>query len=75
MKTDHVIHGSCSRFVCRYCRTKFGWRHQAWCEISGRTEPLCQDCGYYYPPSEECRHPAIKQERRELPYEEDEHPL
>ena len=75
MKTDHIIHGSCSRFVCRYCRTKFGWRHQVWCEIAGRTEPLCQDCGYYHPSSEECRHPAIKQERRELLYEKDQRPL
>lgn len=39
MKTDHTIRGSCSRFVCRYCRTKYGWQHQDWCDYFGRTDP------------------------------------
>lgn len=76
MKKRHtVIRGSCPLFVCRYCRTKFGRQHQEWCEILEQTEPVCGDCSYFIQPENECRHPALKRERRDLRYEEDKRPL
>lgn len=76
MTTEYTIRGRCSLFVCRCCRTKFGWEHQWWCDLCSLTEPSCDDCRYYSNQYQECIHPALKKERREeLPYEEDERPL
>ena len=76
-RNSYTIRGSCSRFVCSCCRTKFGWEHQPWCDLYEMTEPTCTECRYHSKSTGECLHPALKQnlERRELPYEEDERPL
>ena len=58
MKTDHTIRGSCSCFVCRCCRTKFGWEHQIWCDYPDLIEPSCMDCVYYNAKNDRCKHPA-----------------
>lgn len=68
---DNFIRGSCPLFVCRCCRTKYGWRHQGWCEIGSVTEPTCLDCRYFHQTNSECVHPSQKREGRDLPYEED----
>lgn len=69
------IRGSCLFFVCRCCRTKYGWAHQKWCDIGAVTEPGCKDCRYYSARADACRHPVHKQRKGEKPYEEAEYPL
>ena len=61
--SDAVIRGSCPLFVCRCCRTKFGWTHQEWCEVGDLTEPTCTDCRYYSEHHQKCVHPIIKRKR------------
>ena len=46
----------CDLYACRVCRTKTGWPHQPWCELSQVTEPDCADCRYWG--GKKCRHPA-----------------
>ena len=75
MQSDHIIRGSCSLFVCRCCRTKYGWEHQDWCDAALLTEPTCKDCRYYSKKRDECIHPIHKREGRELRYEESECPF
>ncbi|MBQ6153349.1 MAG: hypothetical protein IJJ15_06350 [Ruminococcus sp.] len=75
MTTEYTIRGSCSLFVCRCCRTKYGWEHQGWCDLYSLTEPSCHDCRYFSEQAGECIHPAQKREGRDLPYEEDECPI
>lgn len=75
METKYTIRGSCSYYVCRYCRTKFGRQHQEWCEIFDRIQPICQDCIYYIQSKSECRHPALNRKGGDLPYEKDQCPL
>ena len=73
---EYVIHGDCSLFACRCCRTKYGWTHQAWCENCLLTVPACMDCHYYHCLSGLCTHPALKRIRKEdAPREEDQRPL
>ena len=72
--SDHTIRGSCSLFVCRCCRTKFGWKHQDWCEIGFATEPVCTDCRYFNERCQKCVHP-IKKSERGKPYEKGQRPL
>lgn len=72
LTSEYTIRGSCSLFVCRCCRTKYGWEHQEWCDRYSVTEPTCRDCRYYSEQEHDCIHPALKKERKEeLPYEED----
>ena len=71
---ENAIRGSCSLFVCQYCRTKYGWEHQAWCELSSLVSPSCGDCRYYKEENE-CVHPAKKQEGGDMPYEKTESPI
>ena len=47
----------------RCCRTKYGWVHREWCEISASTSPGCTDCRYFNRKEGECRHPAMKKEK------------
>ena len=61
---DCTIRGSCPLFVCRCCRTKFGWAHQRWCDCAWLTEPSCRDCRYCGARGQ-CRHPIKKRERGE----------
>ena len=68
---DRVIRGSCPLYVCSYCRTKCGWKHQSWCEKLLLVEPGCEDCRYYKALSRRCAHPAGKKDRRDLRHEED----
>ena len=58
--SDNIIHGKCSLFACRCCRTKYGWEHQRWCELSSVTEPACEKCRYYSGHNGRCAHPAKK---------------
>ncbi|MCR5137317.1 MAG: hypothetical protein K6C12_09495 [Oscillospiraceae bacterium] len=57
---EAIIRCACPLFACRICRTKTGWPHQLWCEISGVTEPGCTDCRYHNPEKSACAHPARK---------------
>lgn len=68
--TDCTIRGRCSLFLCRDCRTKYGWEHQLWCPLRFVTQPSCKDCRYYWEQNGECTHPSKKQGKGELPYEE-----
>lgn len=61
--TDRIIRGSCADFVCRQCRTKYGWAHQIWCDRTGLTEPDCTDCAYYSEKQARCSHPANKSKK------------
>ena len=45
-KSENIIRGSCPDFVCRCCRTKYGWAHQIWCDEKTLLEPGCKDCQY-----------------------------
>ena len=56
--SDNIIRGECSLFVCRLCRTKYGWEHQRWCELGAIVEPSCWNCRYFRGQSGECVHPA-----------------
>ncbi|MBQ5347209.1 MAG: hypothetical protein IIU39_04060 [Ruminococcus sp.] len=62
---DSIIRGSCSLFACRVCRTKYGWAHQRWCELSDHTRPSCGDCRYFILRDGECTHPATNKLRKE----------
>lgn len=72
---DSIIRGSCALFVCRCCRTKYGWAHQFWCDVGYLIEPTCRECHYYDERYRGCTHPANKSERGDLPYEEDQRPF
>ncbi len=63
LMSGNTIRGSCSLFACRCCRTKYGWAHRDWCEISASTSPGCADCRYFNRKEGECRHPALKKEK------------
>lgn len=58
-KQKNIIRGSCTRFACRCCLTKYGWAHQDWCETPELTEPECGDCRYNSARGG-CLHPARK---------------
>lgn len=62
MQSEKVICGSCIRYACRFCLTKYGWAHQPWCNTPDLIEPECVDCRYYSPEKDECRHPACRKE-------------
>lgn len=62
--SDYKIRGNCSLFVCRCCRTKYGWEHQNWCELKSLSQPLCGDCRYYSNENK-CIHPAANKLRKE----------
>ncbi|MBQ5398631.1 MAG: hypothetical protein IIU14_04240 [Ruminococcus sp.] len=68
--SDNAIFGSCPLFACRRCRTKYGWEHQVWCEMSCVTRPTCVDCRYFSSQGGGCAHPAKRTRKEELPYEE-----
>lgn len=70
-RSDYEIRGSCSLFVCRLCRTKFGWEHQEWCDNYSLTEPACRDCRYNSARSGKCLHPIKKLRGRRPKDEED----
>ena len=57
------IDARCPRYACRLCRTKTGWPHQPWCELSRVTEPECADCRYWNAGKNLCDHPAARRER------------
>ena len=61
--SGRTISGRCSLFVCRCCRTKYGWQHQPWCDKAALTRPACADCRYYRMRDRACIHPAKKYER------------
>lgn len=65
----NIIHGKCSLFACLCCRTKYGWEHQQWCELSMITQPTCRECRYYSERDGECTHPSKKQRKEDIPYE------
>ena len=73
--SENAIRGSCSLFVCRCCRTKYGWEHQEWCDLSALTQPSCKECRYFRERDGECVHPAKKPWKEELPYEEAQCPI
>ena len=73
--SEYAIHGDCSFFACRYCRTKYGWEHQAWCEMNFLTAPTCFDCQYYRRRAGSCKHPALKNRKEDMPREENKRPL
>ena len=76
LRPEYAIRGGCSFFACRCCRTKYGWEHQAWCEVFYLTEPDCADCYYYRQGMGSCVHPALKNVREEdVPREENQRPL
>ena len=58
-----LILSTCPRFACRVCRTKTGWSHQPWCELSWVTEPDCTDCRYWNKKKDLCEHPTARRER------------
>lgn len=58
-----VIAARCQRFACRLCRTKTGWPHQRWCELTFLTQPDCADCRYWSEKKHACDHPAARRER------------
>ena len=64
-----LIGGDCSDYVCRRCYTKYGWRHQPWCERAALSQPSCRDC-HYYKYKEGCTHPARKIDWRDTDSEE-----
>lgn len=66
IQNENIIRGSCADFVCRCCRTKYGWEHQLWCDNTELTEPTCQDCFYYDQKHRRCKHPAKKMKRRDV---------
>ena len=55
-----VIRAKCEHYACRECRTKTGWPHQKWCELSRLTEPDCADCRYRSVRKARCDHPALR---------------
>lgn len=57
---ENIIGGGCDMFACRICRTKFGYKHQAWCELSHIISPGCTDCRYWSQNDGACRHPLAK---------------
>ena len=61
-KTDErpVIRAKCESYACRACRTKTGWPHQSWCELSRLTEPDCADCRYWNVKKARCGHPVLR---------------
>ena len=59
-KNENIIGGKCDKFACRICRTKFGYKHQAWCEISHIILSECADCRYWSASGGVCRHPLKK---------------
>ena len=63
-KENACIEASCRHFVCRECKTKVGWRHQAWCSGGDKTVCTCADCLYYREKMRVCVHPALKKEGR-----------
>lgn len=75
MLSEYVIRGECSFFACRFCRTKYGWEHQSWCEYYWLSEPSCKDCRYFNTEHGDCIHPAQKKRLEDLPYEEDQRPV
>ncbi len=68
--SDNIIRGNCSLFVCKICRTKYGWEHQKWCEYYSLTLPSCKDCRYFSENESECIHPTKKLRKETLAYEE-----
>lgn len=74
-QSEYVIRGRCSLFVCRCCRTKYGWEHQVWCDTPELLEPVCTDCYYYNARRKHCAHPAHKMKRRDMPDEKAQHPI
>lgn len=68
---DNIIRGSCPLFVCRSCRTKYGWAHQPWCDMCTLTLPTCEDCRYFSQHDNDCTHPAKKFRKEESGVEED----
>ena len=76
MLPEYAIRGDCSFFACGCCRTKYGWEHQAWCEVFYLTDPNCTDCFYHHPKTGSCVHPAMKNNRKEnFPREENQRPV
>ena len=73
--SENAIRGGCPFFACRCCRTKYGREHQGWCEVFFLTEPCCPDCHYYSSGTGSCIHPAMKNGRKDLPRDENQHPL
>ena len=63
-KESICIEAPCRYFACRECRTKVGWRHQAWCPCRGQAACSCADCLYYREKKRVCAHPAFKKEGR-----------
>ena len=63
-KENARIEAGCRYFVCRECRTKVGWRHQAWCSGGDKTVCTCADCFYRHKRRGGCTHPALKKEGR-----------
>ena len=63
---ENAIRGSCPRFACRCCHTKYGYPHQKWCEIYLLTQPVCSDCIYFNEKCGVCRHPAKKSRERSV---------
>ncbi len=57
-RADVRIEAACTLFACRMCRTKTGWAHQRWCELSGLKSPTCRDCRYWSAQKAVCVHPA-----------------
>lgn len=64
-QSEYIIRGSCTDFVCRCCRTKYGWEHQIWCDYPELIEPVCDDCAYYNAKRDRCNHPTKKQKWRD----------
>ena len=62
--SDNIIRGNCSLFVCRCCRTKFGWNHQNWCSLNSVIESVCTDCRYYDEKNQKCIHPIKKDKKQ-----------
>lgn len=60
-----VIRALCPLFACRVCRTKTGWPHQRWCELSRLTEPDCALCRYWGEKKGKggCTHAAVRRRR------------
>ena len=63
---ENLIRGSCELFVCRCCRTKYGWAHQVWCDTPDLLEPGCGDCRYFDAHGRECIHPALRKGTEEF---------
>lgn len=72
---EYVIRGSCPYFICRCCRTKYGWEHQVWCDYAQLLDPKCPDCGYYNTRRKCCNHPARRKKGRDVLYERDQGPF